>query len=388
MDLGSSQSETTRDPLAELVSFLQGYAGKHPGCSKADLAAQTTERFGLAKQRSVYSGTEFSVRFSYASGSSFSNVVLSLAALKLYDHLPFVVCVVRSTGIELLLSNSTFLKKISHSSHQLRIDNVRGSFLGHDILRTFDGHPNEPKNFNTLFAVHAQRTWDENLALLVEQTSGIASTGKRFEPTTAELKHILSAPSLASKLSGHREYLALSAELDGLVESNKEAILEAAKIDNVNLRGNAIEQIVTSGGNFHSVEDASRTLDLGAEVKIDIKTKILSLASSPKGYNVDKVLKALADGNTVVSFFFVGVDREAALIKTCLVSILDKTILDVTRIQPHWAGRSSRGATQLAGDLKSIFGKEFREVIDEKRAVEFVQKLIELKPPGATGSLP
>jgi len=40
------------------------------------------------------------------------------------------------------MANTTFLKKISHSSHQLRVDNVRGSFLGHDIMREYEGIEN------------------------------------------------------------------------------------------------------------------------------------------------------------------------------------------------------------------------------------------------------
>jgi hypothetical protein len=42
----------------------------------------------------------------------------------------FFVCVVRQSENELLLSNSTFLKKISHSSHELSLTNIKGSFNG------------------------------------------------------------------------------------------------------------------------------------------------------------------------------------------------------------------------------------------------------------------
>ena len=36
------------------------------------------------------------------------------------------------------------------------------------------------------------------------------------------------------------------------------------------------------------------------------KLKILSLSSSPKGYNIDKTLKALSNSNAVVAFVFSG----------------------------------------------------------------------------------
>lgn len=379
----SSRTNSPRNPIAALVGFLETYSRNHPGCAKADLTRATAEEFDLTKERSVYARPEFAIRFSTASGTSFSNVVLSLSALQKYDHTPFVVCIVRPVGIQLLLANTTFLRKISHSSHELTIDNVRGSFLGHDILRTYSELANEPNNFDALFAMHAQKSWDENLERLVAETNAIAATGTRFTPSQAQSRSIVAAPLLARALSTNPEYAQLYLELTRIVEDNRFAILEASRIDNVNLRGNAIEQIVTQGGNFHSVEDASRTLRVGTEVKIDIKTKILTLASSPKGYNIDKTLKALSDGNTVVAFFFIGVNPEAEAIKTCLVSIFDRTILNATRVQFHWAGRNSRGVTQLAGDLQSLFQPNFVELIDAPRAQAFLRKLIDLEPRSA-----
>jgi hypothetical protein len=56
---------------------------------------------------------------------------------------------VRPKDVEFLLANATFLKKISHSSHQLRIDNVKGSFSGttsFGISRGFEIVPAISKN--------------------------------------------------------------------------------------------------------------------------------------------------------------------------------------------------------------------------------------------------
>ena len=71
-----------------------------------------------------------------------------------FDNVPFVVVILRPASTEFLLANTTFLKKISHASHQLRIDNVRGGFLGNDILREYAGLANVPENFDRLFAPH------------------------------------------------------------------------------------------------------------------------------------------------------------------------------------------------------------------------------------------
>lgn len=289
-------------PLIDLCQFIQSYAASNPNCTKDAILKATVQKFSLTKERSLLYREEFAVRFSSAQGATFSNSVLSLSALQKYDRAPFVVCVVRPSRVELLLANSTFLKKISHSSQQLRIDNVRGTFLGHDIIRVYEGIENKPENFEKLFDIHAQFTWEENLIRLVEKTNAIAPTGQRFEPSAQQKTNILKAPEIANLLSHHAEYIQLGNDLAQIVSENLEAILEAGAIENINIRGNKIEQIITSAGNFHSLEDISRTLTIGIEVKVDIKTKSLTLASSPKGYNIDKVLKVLASGNSVFSF--------------------------------------------------------------------------------------
>lgn len=364
--------------LEELTSFISSFLANHPGCSKAEIAEAAASRFSLKKTRSVYYCSEFAIRFSAASGQSFSNVVLSLSALQKYDQSPFIVCIVRPTCIQFLLANSTFLKKISHSSHRLRVDNIRGSFLGHDIVREYNGIINSPENFDALFEIHNEFTWEENLYRLVDQTTAIVPTGQKFTPSKQQQQRILKSPMIASSLSKHPEYRQLYQDFDNIVRNKERDILKAAKIDNVNLRGNAIEQIVTAAGNFHKLEDISRTFSFGLEVKIDIKTKILNLSSSPAAYNIDKILKELAKGNVVFSFFFIGIDITAQEVKTCLVSMFEQTILNSTVVQFHWAGRNSRGVTQLTGDLSSIFSQDFSEIIDVPAAITFLSKLINL----------
>lgn len=374
--------------LSDLVFFLAEYAAHNPGCPKDELAAAASKHFGLSLRRSVYQGAGFAIRFSTASGSSFSNVVLSLSALKTYDDMPFIVCVVRPKGIELLLANTTLLRKISHSSHQLRQNNVKGSFLGHDILRTCEDIPNVAENFERLFSIHQEFTWEENLLRLVEATNNIAPTGTRFEPTTEQTSNILASVDIAKALSRHQEYKSLASSLRKIVENNRTAILTAGQINNVNVRGNTIEQIVTQGANVHGPEDLTFELRVGPRVMVDVKTKIVTLLSSPKAYNIDKVLRLLSIGNTVFSFFFIGLNLQRQDLSTCLVSILDQTILTATRIQFHWAGRNSRGVTQLTGDLSSIFEPGFRETVNVANAKAFLHRLVKLKDEFSSSAAP
>lgn len=111
----------------------------------------------MIKDRKVYHNEYFAVRFSYSKSSSehFNNTVLSLSALEKYDKLPFFVVLIRQNAENLiLLSNSTFIKKISHSSKELSMTNIKGSFNGSDIIRNYNGTQNAPEDFNYLFAVH------------------------------------------------------------------------------------------------------------------------------------------------------------------------------------------------------------------------------------------
>lgn len=129
--------------------------------------------FGLAKDRTVYYCADYALRFSTANGIGFGNTVLSLSRLEKFDDRPFIVCVVTPRENRLVLANASFLKKISHTSQELRENNIRGSFNGSDIVREFQGMRNEPTNFERLFAIHEGIEFEDNLRRLVEATTNI-----------------------------------------------------------------------------------------------------------------------------------------------------------------------------------------------------------------------
>lgn len=82
-----------------------------------------------------------------------------------------------------------------------------------------------------------------------------------------------------------------------------------------------------------------------------------------------------AQGNTALSYFFVGIDGDKKKIFTRLISILDSRIIDATRIQFYWAGRDSHGATQLTGDLAWVF-KDNNETVVVPKGETFLKQLI------------
>ena len=108
------------------------------------------------------------------------------------------------------MANSTFLKKISHSSQLLRVDNIRGSFNGSDIFRIFGEFRNSPENFDELFEIHKQISFEENLIRLVESTNGIIPTGNKFEVSEENINLILNSPQRAKNFSESIEFLQLS----------------------------------------------------------------------------------------------------------------------------------------------------------------------------------
>jgi|GEM_PF-2108242 len=102
------------DSLVQLIHDLDGINDKR------ELAKRVSEMFGTTQDRSVYSCADFAIRFSSSAGRNFGNTVLSLSNLRKYDDRPFIVCLVTPARNYCLLANSTFLKKISHSSQELK----------------------------------------------------------------------------------------------------------------------------------------------------------------------------------------------------------------------------------------------------------------------------
>ena len=165
-------------PVSSFIDFVKSKDGIG---NKSRLISEVQNKFNFTKDRSVYCSECFSVRFSFSSSTSFSNTVLSLSNLQKYDDLPFIVCLVTPNKNTLYLANTTFLQKISHSSQELRTDNIRGSLNGSDIVKEFNGLSNSPENFDKLFSIHAELGFNGNLTRLVEATNNISPSAKKFE---------------------------------------------------------------------------------------------------------------------------------------------------------------------------------------------------------------
>jgi hypothetical protein len=380
--------------LRELLAFVSAHHGIN---DKDRLTKLIIEKFELTQDRKVFYCEDFAIRFSKGSGSSFANTVLSLSNLKKVDTIPFLVCLVTPTENYVLLANSTLLRKISHSSQELRVDNIKGSFNGSDIIREFEGISNAPANIERLFAIHREIGFEENLPRLVEATNNITPTGHKFIVLPEAEDRIIEAPTRAAKFVASSDAVILKKELDDRVEQFKNEIVVASMIENVNVRGRIIEyliagedealreQIIAALQNKNGIPAFKTENTLGDYQRIfdefftetDVKTKIMVLASNPKAYNLDKILEFLAAEKSVFMFYFVGVDP-ARIVNTVLVSMFQTDLLASTILLKHWSGRNSRGVSQFEGKTIEALIRNPKSDVNTAGAVEFLKKLIAL----------
>ncbi len=384
--------------VIEFVRYITTQAPKH---NKQVVENDVRLHFNLIKDRKIYHNEYFAVRFSYSKSASdsFSNTVLSLSALEKYDKIPFFVVLVRQNSSNLiLLANTTFLKKISHSSQELSMTNIKGSFNGSDIMRCYDGKTNSPENFAYLFSLHQGLDWEDNLFRLVEASSNIKPVSQKFHPSEDEISNIFASIDRASKFVASDNFTVLEDDLNNRCKKCKNEILIASHIENTNIRGRLIESLITADdeererikANLHKLEaalpsydtknglgDYHREFDNG-DTYTDIKTKVVYLNSSPKAYNIDKFLRQMADNNSIFLFFFIGVD-EKDIFKTLLCSVFHGKLIDNTVLQFHWAGRNTRGAAQFNGTaIDEMLQEEvFKNDIDENKSKEFLKGLLE-----------
>ena len=381
--------------IDQLVVFLQ----ENQGLDKANLSKLVMKKYNLTKDRSVFYCDNYAIRFSSAKKlSAFSNCVLSLSNLRKFDDRPFIVCLVLPNENYLYLANTSCLSKISHSSHDLRVNNIRGTFLGHDIMRDIDGIKNSPENFKDLFLFHEQFGFEGNLERLVEATNNIVGTKTRVQLNDKDIKNILESPKRAQSFINSNYFIELSKDLCQRVSKVKNEICIAAWIDNVNIRGRVIEYLITAESgdeikrktiealnnktNLPPIITKDKLGDYSRSFKdyiteTDIKTKILFLDANPKAYNIDKILEFLSDEKSVYLLYFVGVNSNNE-ISTRLCSMFEYDLLNNTKSMKHWAGRNTRGVTQFYGHIIKDLLTKTSNHINLEYAIKRLKEMINL----------
>lgn len=291
----NEETKNVNDMNARVIDFINDIINTAPQGNKDALIDYIVERYGLTQDRKVYYCGYFAVRISYSRNRSFSNTVLSLSALQKYDKIPFLVVLVHGDGNnEVYLANTTFLSRISHSSRNLSINNIRGSFNGCDIIKEYGGIKNSPENFNDLFAIHEGLDWIDNLKRLVDASSNIQSRSQKFQPNDEQKSYLMESVHRAQDFISSANFCILNDDLNERCNKCREAILVASHIENVNLRGRIIEYLITTDDNQREkimiqLQDCAQSLpeidthdDLGDYVRVfddgttytDIKTRL------------------------------------------------------------------------------------------------------------------
>lgn len=394
----NEETKNVNDMNARVIDFINDIINTAPQGNKDALIDYIVERYGLTQDRKVYYCGYFAVRISYSRNRSFSNTVLSLSALQKYDKIPFFVVLVHGDGNnEVYLANTTFLSRISHSSRNLSINNIRGSFNGCDIIKEYGGIKNSPENFNDLFAIHEGLDWIDNLKRLVDASSNIQSRSQKFQPNDEQKSYLMESVHRAQDFISSANFCILNDDLNERCNKCREAILVASHIENVNLRGRIIEYLITTDDDQREkimiqLQDCAQSLpeidthdDLGDYVRVfddgttytDIKTKVIYLNSAPKAYNIDKFLEKMSVPDSSFFFFFIGID-ERGVFNTALCSVYHSTLIDASIFQHHWAGRATRGVVQFRGRaLNDILQqKSFKNNIDQNKAETYLRCLL------------
>jgi hypothetical protein len=378
--------------------FVDDIVNNAPTGDKESVIKYACDKYSFTLDRKVYYCRYFAVRFSYSQSGAFSNTVLSLSALQKYDKIPFFVVLVRKGAPNIIyLANSTFLSKISQSSKELTMCNIKGSFNGSDIIKEYKGLKNAPDNFDELFALHEGLDWEDNLSRLVVATSAIKPNSQKFSADAAALQNIFDSVSRAQSFVQSENFQILNDDLNERCNKCRDAILVASHIENVNLRGRLIEFLITTDDELRNrissiLRDREQLLpefstddDLGDYIRVfdnckiytDIKTKILYLDSAPKAYNVDKFLEKMAESDASFFFFIIGID-EHGVVNTALCSVYHNDLIDASVVQHHCAGRATRGVVQLNGKvLNKILNEEsFVNKIDSEKATQYLKDLL------------
>ena len=378
--------------------FVNDITNNAPTGNKLSVINYIQSKYNLARDGKVYHNKFFAVRFSFSQKGAFPNTVLALARLQKYDNIPFFSVLVRGNGPNLIyLSNSTFLSKISHSSQNLTMTNIRGSFNGSDIIKSYDGLGNCPENFDILFGIHQGMEWEDNLLRLVDASSSIVPVSLKFIPTEKQKKNLYASVKRALDFISSPDYQTLLDDLNDRCRKCEKEISIVSGIDNTNIRGRLIESMISSSDRSRDrikefinstppvipefstrdeLGDYTRTFE-SASTYTDIKTKLLYRSSAPKAYNIDKFLERMSEDNSVFLFYFIGIDNDGKT-STALCSVFHDQLIDASAIQPHWAGRATRGVVQFKGNTVNdiLSQKSFTNKIDAEKARRFLELLL------------
>ena len=80
----------------------------------------------------------------------------------------------------------------------------------------------------------------------------------------------------------------------------------------------------------------------------------------------------------LISFLILIIDIEKQMIENRLIPVLASEFISMLRVQHHWAGRNSRGVTQISGNIEHLLNKENSLNVNLAAAEKFLQGLLDI----------
>lgn len=368
-----------KEKIDEFIGFIKNYKDCVNFNTISDIVKN---KFNMDDNKNILVSDCFYVKFCFSNNNTKSNTVLSLSKLKKFDDKPFIILFVTPNNMDVILANSTFIDKLSHSSKNLRLDNIVGSFNYSNIIKKYNTIDNISDNFEILFNIHSNYTFEENLKRIILNTNNIKSQKVKYEPTTQhELNNIKDSVKRALMFNYSKPYYEVLELLNKNVKENKEHILKAFNnIKNTNIKNNVIEFLVHPKSNTTKINLISALnnntqiphiyLDHGFSdcnfyfgnynIKVDIKIKDLNLLGNPKGYNIDEFNRFLSKDNTIYLLFFIAFNGNEILTQLC--SPFDIS-LNNTKVTYHWCGKERSGTAQFYDkDILAIFNNDYKVI--------------------------
>lgn len=326
--------------------------------------------FNLNKDRTTYYNNEFAVVFSFTSNiNHYSNVIISLNKIKKYDNIPFFNAVITNNENHLFLINSSFIKKISHSSKNLSLTHICGSILGTDIIKT-----ENIEDYNE----HLQNTWENNFIRIYNNTKNIVPKYSKKIFDKNEINNIFQSIDYAENFYKN-SYFTIQSQLDEqlkFINNNYNTILSKIKNKDSNTRGKIIQEIfITQSLDplFNTFYSSNGLDDYKIDnYYIDIKTHFEGNPSNPKLYNIDKLLSFYSNNpSKIFCIYIICLNDKCAT--GLLYSVYDENILNNILITNAWSGINSRGTTQIK--INNIINNKIKN-INTEQAKLFLEEII------------
>lgn len=229
--------------LIQLRKVLDFFSETQDIADKSKLEERFIERFEAQRLGKLIDlpDNSVTVRFSANNKSdneSCSNTILALGKIRPRDNHPILSVLVTKGKNYIKLINSSYLKKVSHSSQNLTLTNIRGSINYSDIIKEFEGIANSIENIEKLFLLHQEHEFSENLVRIVEATNQIVAQKEKYVPNGEQLRNLVTSGTRSIEFVKSSYFNDLESELTSRVERNAKAIMIAGTcIENVNIRG-------------------------------------------------------------------------------------------------------------------------------------------------------